>query len=108
MTKESFVQKTGINVSNEEFEKINGLYYNVWVLEEDTFCEDFKKHSESVILKTLNEKVDTFLIALKAKDDKEVKAVGVIIDAIREANEKQDSYTALYTSKLLTKVLDIL
>jgi len=53
MTLQEFIDRTGINPSVEEFEKINDLYMAIPNLDKDTFCKDYKNHRFSVIISLL-------------------------------------------------------
>lgn len=52
MTKEEFTQLTGIEVTDEEFNKtIHAMYIEAGDdFDKQRFCEDFKAHSESTLL----------------------------------------------------------
>lgn len=49
MTQKEFTDRTGLEVSAQEFEKINEMYI-ASSLQKDTFCADYVKHADSLIL----------------------------------------------------------
>lgn len=53
MTLQEFKGLTGLTPSDEEFNYIHALYMNT-SLDKDEFCEDFKKHGASLILKDIH------------------------------------------------------
>ena len=55
MTKQEFIERTGMNVSDEQYGHIENIYYNAEQLDKDVFCADYKRHHESIIIDTLNE-----------------------------------------------------
>ena len=68
MTKKEFEDRTGYIVPDDRFKEIETMYREAGEdIDKDTFCKDFKKHSESVLLyrfykqsEKLKTKLDTF------------------------------------------------
>lgn len=67
MQKSEFIQRTGIELTDEQYQRVEGIYLNAGNMDKDEFCEDYKKHGESMILNTyfdqskkLREKQDTY------------------------------------------------
>lgn len=52
MQKIEFTQRTGIELTNEQYQRVEDLYLNAGNMDKDEFCKDYKKHGESVILNT--------------------------------------------------------
>ena len=52
MQKIEFTQRTGIELTDEQYQKVEIMYLNAGNMDKDEFCEDYKKHSDSVILNT--------------------------------------------------------
>ena len=50
MQKVEFTQRTGIELTDEQYQRVEDLYMNAENMDKDEFCEDYKKHGESVIL----------------------------------------------------------
>lgn len=67
MTQKEFESRTGMILTSEEFEKINGMYLEAGNIDKDAFCSDYKEHSNSVLLniyyeqsERLKNKLDSF------------------------------------------------
>nr|DAV93149.1 MAG TPA: hypothetical protein [Caudoviricetes sp.] len=52
MQKIEFEQRTGIELTDEQYQRVENMYLNAGNMDKDEFCEDYKKHSDSVILNT--------------------------------------------------------
>ena len=52
MQKIEFTSKTGIELTDEQYKRVEELYLNAGNIDKDEFCEDYKKHADSVILNT--------------------------------------------------------
>lgn len=52
MQKIEFTQRTGIELTDERYQRVEDLYLNAGNMDKDEFCKDYKKHGESVILNT--------------------------------------------------------
>lgn len=52
MQKIEFEQRTGIELTDEQYQRVEDLYLSAGNMDKDVFCEDYKKHGESVILNT--------------------------------------------------------
>lgn len=52
MQKIEFEQRTGIELTDEQYQRVEDLYLNAGNMDKDEFCKDYKKHGESVILNT--------------------------------------------------------
>lgn len=52
MQKIEFTQRTGIELTDEQYQRVEDLYLNAGNMDKDEFCKDYKKHGESVILNT--------------------------------------------------------
>lgn len=52
MQKNEFEQRTGIELTDEQYQRVEDLYLNAGNMDKDEFCKDYKKHGESVILNT--------------------------------------------------------
>lgn len=50
MQKIEFTQRTGVELTDEQYQRVEDLYLNAENMDKDEFCEDYKKHGESVIL----------------------------------------------------------
>lgn len=52
MQKNEFEQRTGIELTDEQYQRVEDLYLNAGNMDKDEFCKDYRKHGESVILNT--------------------------------------------------------
>lgn len=69
MTQQEFTERTGINPTAEEFDYINAVYLNT-SLNKDEFCEDFKKHGDSRIIRDVHVRVLNY--EMKCKQQAEI------------------------------------
>lgn len=53
MTQKEFEERTGLQVSAEEFSKVNDIYMALGKMDKDTFCKEWKKHGKSELLAEL-------------------------------------------------------
>ena len=57
MTQKEFEQRTGEKLSAVEFCTVNDIYMAAGEMDKDTFCKEWKKHSESKLLAELWKRV---------------------------------------------------
>lgn len=69
MTQQEFTERPGINPTAEEFDYINAVYLNT-SLNKDEFCEDFKKHGDSRIIRDVHVRVLNY--EMKCKQQAEI------------------------------------
>lgn len=50
MTKEEFIERTGIIPTDEQYKQIEDMYSNAGNMDKDEFCEDYKNHGDSKLL----------------------------------------------------------
>lgn len=68
MNKQEFEERTGYSIPDDRYKEIEAMYLEAGEdIDKDTFCKDFKKHSDSVLLykfyqqsEKLKTKLDTF------------------------------------------------
>lgn len=69
MTKKEFEDRTGYTIPEDRYKEVEQIYYAVGEsIDKDTFCKDFKEHSNSEILYALFERTQEFTQSLKRKD----------------------------------------
>lgn len=69
MTKKEFEDRTGYTIPEDRYKEVEQMYYAVGEsIDKDTFCKDFKEHSNSEILYALFERTQEFTQRLKRKD----------------------------------------
>lgn len=57
MTKKEFEDRTGYTIPEDRYKEVEQIYYAVGEsIDKDTFCKDFKEHSNSEILYALFER----------------------------------------------------
>lgn len=69
MTLKEFEDRTGFRPTNEEFDYINSVYMNT-SMDKDEFCEDFKKHRDSKIIRDVHVRAVNFELMNKQKDNR--------------------------------------
>ena len=77
MTQKEFTERTGITPTPEQFDYIHAVYMNT-SMDKDQFCEEFKKHGESEILKDVHVRAVNYELQCKQKQD--------VIDRIAHLN----------------------
>lgn len=50
MQKIEFEQRTGINLTDDEYKNIEMMYLECGNIDKDDFCKDYKKHKDSVMI----------------------------------------------------------
>ena len=88
MLKEEFIERTGMEVTDEEFASINEMYCNAGSIEKDEFCEDYKKHHDSKLLSFFYDRACSRLQLLSYNDKENKKNGEILLKAI------SDEYTA--------------
>lgn len=59
MTKQEFEQRTGFTIPEEQYARIEQMYYHAGEsIDKDAFCKDFKKHADSILLDSLAHRCD--------------------------------------------------
>ena len=90
MTQKEFTERTGLTPNNDEFNFVHAVYMET-SMDKDEFCNDFKQHRESKIIRDLHETAVTF--ELKCKKQKET--IADIVDVLlgnAEADQATDFY----------------
>lgn len=59
MTKQEFTERTGLTVTNDEYVKIEELYYNADNMQKDQFCELYKQIHGNELFQILSGKLLT-------------------------------------------------
>lgn len=54
MTKQEFINRTGIDPTDEQFVKIHSIYMECPTIDKDEFCRDWAKHKDSSIIDSLH------------------------------------------------------
>ena len=69
MTQKEFEDRTGLKPTPEEFNYIHALYMNT-DMDKDEFCNDFKKHGASSIMKEVHAVAVNFKVSLQENAQK--------------------------------------
>jgi hypothetical protein len=75
MTKQEFINRTGIDPTDEQFVKIHSIYMECPTIDKDEFCRDWAKHKDSSIIDSLHVVAvnrDLFIDQLKRERSKMV------------------------------------
>ena len=70
MNKQEFEERTGYSIPDDRYKEIEAMYLEAGEdIDKDTFCKEFKKHSDSILLykfyqqsEKLKTKLDTFSV----------------------------------------------
>lgn len=84
MLKEEFIERTGMEVTDEEFTAINQMYLNAVYLNMDEFCEDYKKYHESKLLAFYFDRAQARMDLLRFADEENKKNIELLKEAIVE------------------------
>ena len=90
MTQKEFTDRTGLTPNNDEFNFVHSVYIET-SMDKDEFCNDFKKHRDSKIIRDLHATAVNFV--LKCKQQKE--SIDDIVDVLlgkAEAYQDTDFY----------------
>ena len=58
MTQQEFEERTGREVTCDEFDRANAIYMAAGDMDKDRFCADYKRHKDSEIIEVLFETAD--------------------------------------------------
>lgn len=84
MQKIEFTQRTGIELTDEQYKQVEDMYLEAGNMDKDQFCKDYKKHSDSEILKLFyrqNEKLKSKLADFR---DERNEIVDFLLDRSQE------------------------
>ncbi|MCR5504060.1 MAG: hypothetical protein K6E94_00540 [Elusimicrobiaceae bacterium] len=52
MTQKEFFERTGIELTEDQYKEVETMYLEAGNMDKDEFCKDYKKHHESILLAT--------------------------------------------------------
>lgn len=96
MQKIEFTQRTGIDLTDEQYQKVEELYLNAGSLDKDEFCKDYKKHADSVILNTYFDQSERLRIKLDACREKNVELAHFLVKKSMARGDKDMIREAIY------------
>lgn len=79
MQKIEFTQRTGIELTDEQYQRVEDLYLNAGSMDKDEFCKDYKKHGESVILNTYFDQSEKLRNKLDSYREKQIAMAHFLI-----------------------------
>lgn len=50
MNKKEFFERTNIQLSDAEYNKVESMYCDAGDMDKDQFCQDYKKHHDSILI----------------------------------------------------------
>lgn len=56
MLQKEFFERTNIQLSAAEYNKVDAMYCNAGNLDKDQFCQDYKKHHDSILIQEFYKK----------------------------------------------------
>lgn len=96
MQKIEFTQRTGIELTDEQYQRVEDMYLNAGNMDKDDFCKDCKKHSDSVILNTYFEQSEKLKNKLDAYREKQVTLAHFLIKKSMVGGDKDMIREAIY------------
>lgn len=96
MQKIEFTQRTGIELTDEQYKQVEDMYLETGNMDKDQFCEDYKKHFDSEILKLFyhqNEKLKSKLADLR---DERSEIVDFLLDRAQKFGDIKLLEKAIY------------
>ena len=105
MLKQEFENLTEMHVSDERFNEINAIYMACTSsIDKETFCDDFKKHSHSVIIADLAERVNRLVSLRDYYAKQEDETVDYLIDLAHDLDEPSIDAKAEQLSSMRTVI----
>lgn len=110
MLKQEFEDRTNLQANEEEFNAINAIYMACTnEMDKDTFCADYKKHADSVIVTDLTKRVETLCGVRNYHDRREDEMENYLIDLAHDLDEpsidrKAEEMWGLYA--VITRKID--
>ena len=88
MQKIEFTQRTGIELTDEQYQRVEELYLNTGNMDKDEFCADYKKHKDSKLLACFYEQYKVWDFNLKRIDESMLKVTKHLLKKSREFNDE--------------------
>lgn len=88
MQKFEFTQRTGIELTDEQYKRVEDMYLNAGNMDKDEFCEDYKKHKDSKLLAFFYKLTEDGKFCAKLIDRSMSKAAKFLLTKSREFNDK--------------------
>ncbi len=88
MQKIEFTQRTGIELTDEQYQRVEDMYMNTGDMDKDEFCEDYKKHKDSKLLAYFYNLTEDSKVCAKLIDRSMLKVTKFLLMKSREFNDK--------------------
>lgn len=88
MQKIEFEQRTGIKLTDEQYQRVEDMYMNAGDMDKDEFCEDYKKHKDSKLLAYFYKLTEDSKFCAKLIDRSMLKVTKFLLMKSREVNDK--------------------
>lgn len=98
MLQKEFFERTNIQLSDAEYNKVDAMYCDAGNLDKDQLCQDYKKHHDSILIQEFYNKS----VSLKNSLDKSNDKISALAMFIVDQAEKYSS------SELRDKAIELL
>lgn len=88
MQKIEFEQRTGIELTDEQYKRVEDMYMNAGNMDKDEFCNDYKKHKDSKLLAFFYRLTEDSKVCAKLMDRSLLKVTKFLLMKSREINDK--------------------
>lgn len=88
MQKIEFTQRTGIELTDEQYKRVEDMYMAAGEIDKDVFCADYKKHKDSKLLAYFYKSTEAWNVCVKMIDKSMLKVVKFLLTKSREFNDK--------------------
>lgn len=88
MQKIEFTQRTGIELTDEQYKRVEDMYMNAGNMDKDEFCEDYKKHKDSKLLAFFYKLTEDGKFCAKLVDRSMLKVTKFLLIKSREFNDR--------------------
>lgn len=78
MLKKEFIERTNLQVTDEEYNKIDFMYCEAGNMDKDVFCADYKKHKDSKLIQEFSFLATTRKIRVNQLEE-QLKSLGYFL-----------------------------
>ena len=80
MTQKEFFERTGIELTEDQYKEVELMYLEAGNMDKDEFCKDYKKHHESILLATYFRQAENLKDKLDAMRDERNSLVDFLLE----------------------------
>lgn len=80
MTQKEFFERTGIELTEDQYKEVETMYLEAGNMDKDEFCKDYKKHHESILLATYFRQAENLKDKLDAMRDERNSLVDFLLE----------------------------